>query len=504
MNKLKTYRPSLLAIFGIEFLYSMLWIQLGCPLLSCLYGMSPILDEAIYHIVGAGMMNGTLPYRELFDHKGPLTYLIFGLGALVTPHSLIATGFILSFFLGATLLYAQRIFHLYFPLLPSLLLSFICPLFLTAWSGQPAEIGLPCFTITLFYFLRYWKKPQSGIPWFMLGCCVSCLLLLKFNLTAFWIPILATLCLHQLVHRGWLAGIAAFTKTSLGIIVTLLPFLAYFAYHEQGLSSLWESYVLFSVNYADQAPPIWQTNPISLCRGFFAASIFHPLTPLAEYAQAAMGTIAILTGMVALLFPSFRKLLFPSAAGYGVSALILSFVFLFAASFSGPFNWSGYYLVFIPFYILTMICLGVVIRALFNKKATIFILIGFIFATLVAYIYQARKHLNKNNREPDIVRFIRERSDAPLIICSSTPALYLHSDKSPAIRKFYHPPVKNFGQKQDIIDALNEKKCVYFIYEERQGEQISKEILNALDKHYQILSSGEVPPHYVIYKVNAK
>ena len=38
------------------------------------------------------MMNGAVPYRDLFDHKGPLLYLLYGIGYLID-----STGFLVSF-----------------------------------------------------------------------------------------------------------------------------------------------------------------------------------------------------------------------------------------------------------------------------------------------------------------------------------------------------------------------------------------------------------------------
>ena len=35
-------------------------------------------DSIIYHLMGRGMMEGLVPYRDLFDQKGPLIFLIYG------------------------------------------------------------------------------------------------------------------------------------------------------------------------------------------------------------------------------------------------------------------------------------------------------------------------------------------------------------------------------------------------------------------------------------------
>ena len=37
--------------------------------------------------VGKGMMHGLVPYRDLLEQKGPVLYFVYGLAALVSPHS---------------------------------------------------------------------------------------------------------------------------------------------------------------------------------------------------------------------------------------------------------------------------------------------------------------------------------------------------------------------------------------------------------------------------------
>ena len=40
-------------------------------------------DSNLYFTIGRGMTRGLMPYRDLFDHKGPLIFLLYALGALL-------------------------------------------------------------------------------------------------------------------------------------------------------------------------------------------------------------------------------------------------------------------------------------------------------------------------------------------------------------------------------------------------------------------------------------
>lgn len=60
-----------------------------CFLLLFSYSTSPVYsiswghDSAVFQIIGKGWLDGYIPYRDLFDHKGPLLFLINAVGYMV-------------------------------------------------------------------------------------------------------------------------------------------------------------------------------------------------------------------------------------------------------------------------------------------------------------------------------------------------------------------------------------------------------------------------------------
>ena len=54
---------------------------------SPLYATNFWTDTNIYFTIGRGMRQGLMPYTDLFDHKGPLLYVLYALGALVSDTS---------------------------------------------------------------------------------------------------------------------------------------------------------------------------------------------------------------------------------------------------------------------------------------------------------------------------------------------------------------------------------------------------------------------------------
>ena len=79
-----------------------------CSKNSFLYPMNDWVDVNCFFTVGRGITHGLVPYRDLYDQKGPLLYFVYALAALVSEH-----GF-LGVFVIETLLYAALIGYIHY------------------------------------------------------------------------------------------------------------------------------------------------------------------------------------------------------------------------------------------------------------------------------------------------------------------------------------------------------------------------------------------------------
>ena len=58
-----------------------------CSKSSPLYPINDWVDANCYMTVGRGMLHGSMPYRDLFEHKGPLIYMLHAAAALISDNS---------------------------------------------------------------------------------------------------------------------------------------------------------------------------------------------------------------------------------------------------------------------------------------------------------------------------------------------------------------------------------------------------------------------------------
>ena len=135
---------------------------------SFLYPLNDWVDENAFFTMGKSLMNGVVPYRDLYEQKGPLLYLIFGIGYLISNTSFLGV-FILEvvswviamiFFYKIIILFlSKRSANIIIPIFVSLLST----TYAFAHGGSAEEFCMPFFFITLYYFKNLSVKKIANI-----------------------------------------------------------------------------------------------------------------------------------------------------------------------------------------------------------------------------------------------------------------------------------------------------------------------------------------------------
>ena len=80
-----------------------------CSKNSFLYCFNDWEDENAFMTVAKGWLNGLIPYRDLFEQKGPLLYLIFVIANLIHETSFIGVYILEIIFMSITLFIIAKI-----------------------------------------------------------------------------------------------------------------------------------------------------------------------------------------------------------------------------------------------------------------------------------------------------------------------------------------------------------------------------------------------------------
>lgn len=247
--------------YGFCLLISFVFLLL-CSKCSPIYVLNDWYDANAFFTVGKSMMKGMVPYLELFEQKGPLLYLIYGVGSLISSGSFLGVFCIEVFSFSIFLYYTSKIIDLFLSeemsyfILPVLSFAIISSRPFTH-GGSAEEFLFPFLTIGLYYLVKYLKKDERRMPRrevFLLGFCAGCILWIKYSVLGLFVGIILSmtfLLLQKKEYKEFLIDIFLFLG---GVALVSIPWIIYFAVNH-GLDAMWNTYFLFNMNqYAGSTP----------------------------------------------------------------------------------------------------------------------------------------------------------------------------------------------------------------------------------------------------------
>jgi hypothetical protein len=231
-----------------------LLLSVSVCMLSTLHPFSnglPWIDSAVFLTIGQKMHEGSIPYTELFDHKGPFLYLINYLGLFFgwtgvwlceIAAMIVSVSFAyktarlwinpLPAFIGTSFLFLQL--HEFFSM-----------------GNMPEEYTMALIFVSLFFYAKHWLSPAEWTrkEIFILGLCFGLSLMLKANLFGLWIGSSAVLLFQAFRKKDFQFARRYLVWFALGAGTAVAPFLiglaakgALYAYIEQNF--------LFNAKYA--------------------------------------------------------------------------------------------------------------------------------------------------------------------------------------------------------------------------------------------------------------
>lgn len=215
------------------FLLSFLLLIL-CSKCSFLYPFNGWDDFNSFYTIGSGWANGLIPYRDLFEQKGPFLYLIFMLGYLISPGKFIGIFFLEVIFLTGTLYFSSKIVDLFIDkkkrTYDRWLILVIYGLMLTTSisfveGGSSEEFNLLFTTISIFYLLKYLKSDDLvNIKYkdlIICGLCCGLSLMIKYTTVGLWFIMMTYICI-RLIRLGRFKE--AIFKGLVFILMMFVPF----------------------------------------------------------------------------------------------------------------------------------------------------------------------------------------------------------------------------------------------------------------------------------------
>ncbi len=174
---------------------------------SFFYPFNDWVDANAFFTVGKSMFHGVVPYRDLFEQKGPFLYFIYGIGYLISHKSFLGVFLLEVLFWTVHLYFVYKILLFFikeknaYILLPIYTVT-LCTREAFVHGGGAEEFCLPFFSMTLYFFLAHFKEKEICYKHlFLSGMCAGIVLMIKYTLLGFWFGFMAMLFFSLLKEK---------------------------------------------------------------------------------------------------------------------------------------------------------------------------------------------------------------------------------------------------------------------------------------------------------------
>ena len=213
----------------------------------------PDRDAGVFLYVGSRILDGEIPYRDIWDHKGPLIYYINAIGIALTPGSERGVWALEVITLSLSGFGLYRLLRKGFGPLPAVLAVglFYAGLGYVLYPGNyTEEFSLPLQIGALLLFDR--TEAAGGRPWrwAAIGLTGAATVLLRPNNAGIHLAIFIYVILESLSRGGFRRGLANSAYLGVGVLLLLIPVLAYFGW-QRALPELFDSVIRFNSAYVE-------------------------------------------------------------------------------------------------------------------------------------------------------------------------------------------------------------------------------------------------------------
>jgi hypothetical protein len=211
-------------------------------------------DSTVFLYIGRLILRGGVPYRDAFDHKGPLVYLLDALGIAI--HGVFGVWLLEILFLSVSATFAYKIARAFTSQGTALMTAVVSILWYTARSDSNfcETWSVPFLLIALYYWTRYLREgfSLSKRATMSVGFSFGAVLLLKPNLTAIWMLFCLTVLIASICRGTWRFLVTRILVFLIGAAILVVPILGWLR-HTGAWNDFVDQYWVFNRFYCDVA-----------------------------------------------------------------------------------------------------------------------------------------------------------------------------------------------------------------------------------------------------------
>ncbi len=394
------------------------------------------VDSAVFNYVARTILKGGMPYRDTFDHKGPLLYLINVLGALINENigiwilELINIFIILYFsFKIAKLLGCDN--------LKALIVTIIGVFSLAgcfAGGNLVEEYACTFIIISLYIFIKFFEQSTiTRLQLFFCGICFGAVILLQANLIALWGVMCIGVLVKCITEKNAKQLIKYIIWFLIGFITIILPILIWLIFGN-ALHAFLQDYLIFNIVYSSAI----EKTPMNVLKSL---NFFYMLGP-------------VLISIPILVFAIVKE-----RKPIDILCLISLILSVFLSSISGRQS-NHYGMIFCPitiysvskFFVLQNERKDKVNKAIYISALSLMILVfsyNFLdfFIPIGETIFNIKSdYFIESYKAADIIAKNTEKTDK-ISVCGNQNLIYLLSDRESSSKYSYQYPIIEYDTK---------------------------------------------------------
>ncbi|EOS20473.1 hypothetical protein C804_06318 [Lachnospiraceae bacterium A4] len=450
----------------------------------------PGIDESVFETMGYLMTKGYIPYRDSFDHKGPLLYIINWLGMQISYYR--GIWIIELIVITSTFFILYKITRLVCGRLGGCFSMFVISsslLFYLDGGNLVEEYAMPFIAVSVYFFLDYFLNQKISIYRLIIcGFSFGAVLLLRANMISVWICFCIAVFIQLISNKQYKKIIEFILWFLSGMMLILLPVFIWLALNH-AFKDFWNDYIIFNKMYVSNSVRATLLNKFNSFQYF-------------------LNNVLIIGSTVMTVYLCRLK------RGYcDIAYLICLMVTLPLISMSGM-SYAHYGMVLVPlmaYPIANFISSG----KLYEKNAGISIVIIWLlinytitpFGTAVSHLIEnyINRNIDQRNGIYDIVELIENNTDEQdkITVWGNWNIIYLLSKRMPASKYSYQFPIAEVDESiyEEYFNDLELTPPTFVIV--KPGRELGR-MAEYLDTHREYSYFGKVNDADIYYRETVK
>ncbi|MBA4384147.1 MAG: hypothetical protein C0410_05375 [Anaerolinea sp.] len=477
-----------------------------CGVFGVLLPISPMnmplsyRDSGVFLYMGWRILNGALPYRDVWDHKPPIIFYINALGLFIVNYSRWGVWLLELISLFLAVFIGFRLTKKTFGTLPALLsmLIWLLTLVFVIWGGNfTTEYTLPLQFAALLLVYDIEKSDNPLRRWFLIGLLGAIAFFTKQTAIGIWVAIVLYQTFHQIKSRQVKKWIKELLFLTTGFLTISISWVIIFG-SNGALAQFWNA--VFEYNFA-------YTRSVN---GLIPRldSLIKGLAPLL---QVGLLQVAMAGYVVGLVLICFKKSIVRDWSPLLLIGLIDLPIELILISTSGR-SYPHYYMTLLPvlslfaglmvwIFLLLLSALGV---KFFAKNVVVISVVG-IFLWCSYPIYWSKVLDLRSAGNETVIDYIRHNTspdDYVLLWGAESSINYFTQLKSPSRFVYQYPLYSpDYVDEQMILEFLDDiirNRPLYIvdtmnpvtpIYDFPIKTEAVMEKITYLQQHYRVVNN---------------